>query len=113
MDHRSPLDTELLAAGEWSGVDGVRVLAKGWHGAFCAAVINTHDGDESSPYHAIVECFVREEDDLWHSLGHHGPISRGEGSGTFSNNRGASTWSYEYGWSEADESWWVIALVEP
>lgn len=35
------------------------ILAKGWDGDFCAAVLNTHGGDETSPYSTIVECFER------------------------------------------------------
>ena len=76
-------------------------------GDFCAAVVNTADGDESNPYATIVECFDRLPDGTWRSLGHHGPIVRGEGSGSV-NGR----WNYEYGWSDANRSWWVVALDE-
>lgn len=101
-----PSDSELLAAGGWANVAGARILAKRSDGEFCAAVVNTHDGDETNVYSTIVECFERT-DDGWQSLGHHGPIARGQGSGSF-NGR----WNYEYGWDAAQNAWWVLALVE-
>jgi hypothetical protein len=107
MDAAGPSDAELLEAGGWAGVDGACVLARGWDGDFCAAVVNTHHGDESSPYHTIIECFDRGGDGRWRSLGHHGPVSRGQGSGSYDGR-----WNYEYGWSHTDESWWVVALDE-
>lgn len=86
---------------------GARILAKGWDGDFCAAVVNTHGGNETSSYFTIVECFAQGADGAWTSLGHHGPISRGDGSGSYDMR-----WNYEYGWSEHDNAWWVIVLDE-
>jgi hypothetical protein len=49
------------------------ILAKASEGSCCAAVVNTHGGDETDPYSTIVEFFARDEDGQWYSLGHHGP----------------------------------------
>jgi hypothetical protein len=109
VDTEGPSDTELLAAGGWADVAGACVLAKSWDGDFCAALVNTHGGDETNPYSTIVECFDRDDTGRWRSLGHNGPVARRPGtwSGSF-NGR----WSYEFGWSEEDGSWWVIAVDE-
>lgn len=106
-DSSEPVDAELLEAGGWAGVESAVILAKGADGDFCAAVLNTAGGDETNLYTTIIECFERGDDARWHSMGHHGPIARGDGSGSFDGR-----WTYEYGWSEADSSWWVIALDE-
>jgi hypothetical protein len=103
----TPTDTELLAAGGWSGVDDAVVLAKGWSGDFCAALINTHGGDESSVYFTIVECFTRRVDGGWESLGHSGPVGRDGGAGWH-----AGGGEYEYRWRQ-DRGWTVEVSATP
>ena len=105
-----PSDHDRLAAGGWREVPTACVLAKAADGHFCVAVVNTDDGNEANPYHTIIESFVRAPDGRWHSLGHHGPLGRGSGDGSYSSPEGSMT--YEYGWSESESAWWVVVAQE-
>lgn len=102
----APEDRTLLQAGGWGDVADAVVLAKGYDGDFCAALINTHGGDESSVYFTIAEAFARQSDGSWLSLGHTGPVGRGGGSGWHLGGG-----RYEYTWADPD-GWQVVVVAD-